>query len=285
MANTNSPHASPTQNPFPAWYLRDGAINAADDFVEKAASSCERWEWGCAFVVVLSVAAEFVLASIHPSYDSPWNRWGTAIADALIALGIVGEVLFGRIDGRYQTELRKRSNDRLAQVEFDNGYLQDSAAQAMERASLAEKAAAEANLKLAPRSMWSPMRAAVRETIRHFAGNTVDIISYCGTLPESTRVCGILSETFHKAGWKPRTWSAVGSSLSFEGIFVAIKGDTLLEIRQAGAAVFFALGRTEWAVQEHLSPVNWEEPAPWLTPDGWDHKNPAPIRIIVGFKP
>lgn len=130
MANTSVPHARPTQNPFPAWHLRDGTMNAAEDAIESASSSCERWEWGCASVVVLSVVAELVLASIHPSYDSPWNRWGSAIADALIALGIVGEVLFGRMDGRYQTELRKRSNARLADAIATGAAAERQAAEA-----------------------------------------------------------------------------------------------------------------------------------------------------------
>lgn len=113
MADTNAPHASPIQNSFPVWRLRHGVMNATDEAIERASSSCGRWEWGCASVVVISVAAEFVLAIIHPWYNSLWNRWGSSLADAVIALGIVGEVLFGWMDGRHQTELRRRSNDKL----------------------------------------------------------------------------------------------------------------------------------------------------------------------------
>jgi hypothetical protein len=160
MANTDAPHASPTQNSFPAWYLRRGTMNATDNMLDKASSSCERWEIGCAAVVVLSVAAEFALASIHPPYDSSWNRWGSSIFDAAIALGIVGEVIFGRLDARIQTELRRRSNDklsdainRLAQVEFDNGFLEESVAKANERAAQADLKRVELEAKLGQRRL------------------------------------------------------------------------------------------------------------------------------------
>jgi hypothetical protein len=114
-------------------------------------------------VVVLSVVAELVLASIHPSYDSPWNRWGSAIADTLIALGIVGEVLFGTMDGRYQTELRRRSNNKLAEAVKVAG-------DANERASIADQKAAEATLELvryrAPRVLPVNKAAEIATSLR-----------------------------------------------------------------------------------------------------------------------
>ena len=132
---SNAVTASPSQkprNPFPAWYLRCGVMNATDNTIDQASAACERWEWHCAAAVVLAVVGEIALAIIHPSYDSPWNRWGTSLADIVIALGIVGEVLFGRLDGRYQTELRKRSNDKL-------GKANKLAAEAHERAAEVER--------------------------------------------------------------------------------------------------------------------------------------------------
>jgi len=127
-----------------AWYLRDGTINAPENAIENAASSCERWALGCAAVVVLAVVAEIGLAIIHPEYDSPWNRWGTSVADAAIALGIIGEVLFGRIDARYQTELRRRSNDKL-------GTAERLAAEANQRAAQIDLRRVQLEAALAPR--------------------------------------------------------------------------------------------------------------------------------------
>jgi hypothetical protein len=110
--------------------LPNGTINASENQLESASSSCERWEWGCAGAVVVALVAEFAIAAIHPPYDSFLEQWGTAIADTVIALGIVGEVLFSRKDARIQTELRNRSNAKLAdairraaKAEFDLAIL------------------------------------------------------------------------------------------------------------------------------------------------------------------
>jgi hypothetical protein len=130
--NSNAVIPSPTQNPrnsFPAWRLPNGTMNASDANLERASSSCGTWEWGCAAVVVAAIIAEFVIAYIHPPYDSVLNRLGTVAADAAIAIGIVGEVIFGRLDARIQTELRNRSNKQLADAIKTAGEANERAAQ------------------------------------------------------------------------------------------------------------------------------------------------------------
>ncbi len=132
IENTIAPMPSPTQKPrnsFPAWRLPKGTINASDAHLESASSSCERWEWGCAGLVVAAVATEFFIAWYHPPYDSFLEQWGTAIADAAIAFGIVGEVIFSRKDARIQTELRRRSNAQLADAMKTAGEANERAAQ------------------------------------------------------------------------------------------------------------------------------------------------------------
>ncbi len=144
-----APSPSPAQNPrnsFPAWRLPKGTINAADGQLDEASSSCERWQWGCAGLVVAAVLAELAIAGIHPPYDSLLNKLGTTLADAAIALGIVGEVLFGRMDARIQTELRNRSNKRLA-------FVTQSAAEANVRAATADLARAELEAQFKPRML------------------------------------------------------------------------------------------------------------------------------------
>ena len=70
----------------------------------------------------------------------------SAITDAAVAIGIVGEVAFGMWDSRIQTELRDRSNKRVAEATA-------SAAEANERASNADLARAELEAKLLPRTL------------------------------------------------------------------------------------------------------------------------------------
>jgi hypothetical protein len=115
----SAPIPSPTQNPenaFPAWRLPNGTINATDGQLDGASLSCEMWEWGFAGLVVAAVAAEIIIAYVHPPYDSLLNEWGAVTADVAIAIGIAGEVIFGRLDARIQTELRSRSNARLGKA-------------------------------------------------------------------------------------------------------------------------------------------------------------------------
>jgi hypothetical protein len=111
------PSESPIQKPrnsFPAWRLPNGTINASDAQLDRASSSCEGWEWGFAGIVVAAVIAEIVIAYIHPPYDSLLNEWGTTLADAAVAFGIAGEIIFSRLDARIQTEIRRRSNEKVA---------------------------------------------------------------------------------------------------------------------------------------------------------------------------
>jgi hypothetical protein len=148
--------------------LPRGIINASETQIETASSSCERWEWAFAGLVVVGVIAEFVIAGIHPLYDSFLEQWETATAGALVALGIVGEVVFGRIDARYQTELRKRSNDKLSN--------------AIERAAILEKEAADARGRVADierltswRHVSDEQREKIASSIRHTA-DSLDVL-------------------------------------------------------------------------------------------------------------
>lgn len=278
MANTKAPPTHPIQNSFPAWYLRRGTMNATEAALESASSSCERWGAGCAVAVVLAVVAETALAVIHPSYDSLWNRVGSSIADAVIAIGIVGEVLFSRWDARIQTELRRRSNDKL-------GVAERAAAEANEKAERERTARLELEERLTPRTFSAPQRREIAAALSSFWGIKIDIISYAPGFPEVNNASGLLVSAIDAAHWEVRPWSAIASAHAFEGVFVAIKPGSSEGIRQAAKALVAALQKAEWGTQEFISPVNWREPAPFLVPEGWDPDDPAPIRIMIGFKP
>lgn len=131
---------------FPAWRLPNGTKNASDGELEKASYSCELWEIGFAGVVVTAVIVEFLIAGFHPPYDSFLEQWGSASANAFVALGIVGEVVFSGKDARIQTELRSRSNKQLA------GAV-EAASEANERAAKTDLARAELEKQLAPRML------------------------------------------------------------------------------------------------------------------------------------
>jgi|HubBroStandDraft_3_1064219.scaffolds.fasta_scaffold106321_1 hypothetical protein len=152
--------------PLPEWYLPNGTINASDDRLEGASSSCERWGLGFAAIVVISVIVELGISWAQPPYLLFLKL--SAFADAAVAIGIAGEIALGTIwNNRIQTELRRRSNAQLASAI-------EAAGQAHERAAEANAQALEAQLALekfrAPRMLDGAQRARIAEKLTRYAG-------------------------------------------------------------------------------------------------------------------
>lgn len=133
----------------PAWRLNNGINAATDDQLEEAATSCEKWAWGCAILVVIGVAVEFGLAVNHPSYGSIREIWGTALADLLIGLGVAGEIVFARMGFSRQSELTHRSNKKLEDAHTRSALAQKRAEEASSLAARAMYDLAEANERAA----------------------------------------------------------------------------------------------------------------------------------------
>ena len=99
------------------WQLGGKLKDCGDERLEKASESCIRWEIGCAlFLVVLGLVGELAIAFAHPDYNSFLERWGAVVCDALVALGVAGEVVFSTLSHKYSGELTRRSNQRLADL-------------------------------------------------------------------------------------------------------------------------------------------------------------------------
>lgn len=138
----------------------NGVINTSDGELESSAESCERWGWRCGGLVVIGVVAEFVIAALNPPYGSFWERWGVAVADALVAFGVVGEIMFSRMGHSRQSELTQRANreladakERLGDLELEAGFAGERTAQALERAAKAELELAKLQKLTAARSV------------------------------------------------------------------------------------------------------------------------------------
>lgn len=180
---------------MPEWYFRRGAMKAAtDDRMEAASSSCTRWGIGFAGLVIAGVVAEFVIAGVHPPYDSFLEQWGSAVADALVAIGVAGEVAFGMWDGHIQTEIRRRSNDRLKE--------------ALTRAAAAEEALIEYR-RTRRELLKSDPTNVVRlvEAIKPFAGTRFDIGQAGGNVREQWDFLWDIEPLFNEAGWIFVDWT------------------------------------------------------------------------------
>jgi hypothetical protein len=141
-------------------------MNASDAELEASIESCDRWEWACGGLVVVGVVAAILIAACHPAYDSFWEQWGSALADGMVALGVVGEIKFGLMASVRQDELQRRLRDRVAEANA-------RAAEANARAAEANRKALEATLALAkfsaPRSISVELRNRVVEQMIQFA--------------------------------------------------------------------------------------------------------------------
>jgi hypothetical protein len=122
---------------LPAWYLPRGTTNATETQLENALLSCEWWAIGFGVLVVVSIMAEFLIAWIKPPFNIFLET--SAFTDAGVALGIVGEVVFGMWNNRIQTELRNRSNKRGEEAITRAAILEKEAANARERVALIEQ--------------------------------------------------------------------------------------------------------------------------------------------------
>lgn len=141
----------PNQNPrkpFPAWHLPKGMNKASDVELEKSIESCERWEWFGGGLVFIGVGAAVAIAAYHPKYDSFLEQWGSAVADGLVAIGVAIEIRLGQMAGLRQSELKRRSNEKVAEANKISAEARERGANALERAALAEKDTAEAKKQL-----------------------------------------------------------------------------------------------------------------------------------------
>lgn len=207
---------------LPAWYLPNGTINAAENQLEEASSSCERWGIWCGILVVVSVVVELVIAWVEPPYNTFLEA--SAITDAGVGIGIVGEVLFGMFNNRIQTELRTRSNDKL-------GTAVKTAGEANERAAKLEREAAEARGKVADierltawRHIHSDDAKKVVDAIRPIVDSLDVLIEYEASDRESYAYSVEFWTIFSQAGAKVRFSPNSYPLSNMFGVFLSAEG-------------------------------------------------------------
>jgi hypothetical protein len=106
------------------WRLKDGVKTVSDNDLEASATACEVWGWGCGGLLLTGLLLELALVLIHPTYNSPWERWGNVLAEALVWLGVGGEIQFRRMGFRREREITRRSKDEIATVERKRAELE-----------------------------------------------------------------------------------------------------------------------------------------------------------------
>lgn len=82
---------------------------------------------------------EVALATSHSAYDGFVNRWGSVLTTSLVAIGVFGEIQFGRMGYRREHELKLRSDEKFAAANVIAEQARKEAAEARERTALIEK--------------------------------------------------------------------------------------------------------------------------------------------------
>lgn len=202
-APQRGPHTARASQAFPAWRLPKGMINASDEGLEKSIESCERWEWFGGGLVFAGVAATVAIAIVHPKYDSFLEQWGSAIADSLVAAGVAIEIKFGQMAGLRQNELKRRSDEKVAEANT-------IAAEANERAANLENEAALLRLRLeheikkhSLRFLDDKQKAAMLDELR---GTLQEILLVVQNDPEAHAFSVQLAALFEDAGAKVRSF-------------------------------------------------------------------------------
>lgn len=152
MERISAPATNPpagTQIPFPAWNLKNGAMNASDAQLDASSESCESWGWACGVLIVAGIAVQLFIAFTNPPYGSPWQQWGSIVAYLLVAFGVWGTIMFSLMQRSAQKELARRSKAKSDHADERVAQARESAAKSQASAAEAEKQAQELALKLA----------------------------------------------------------------------------------------------------------------------------------------
>lgn len=188
---------------------------------------------------MVGVIAEILIAAFHPPYDSFWDQWGTSVANSLIAIGVALEIKFGQMAGLRQTELRRRSDEKVAA--------------ATDRATRAETSLIK--LLTPRRAILRPHMERIAKDLERFQRTKFDI--GFGSGGEQSNFCWDIEEMLAAAKWDEHGWGEItsspivvhnrGSSRPFAGIVSAENVEIHLDatwgpsLRPAATALISAL--------------------------------------------
>jgi hypothetical protein len=113
-----------------------------EDELKGAASKAHKWDRFSAWAIVGGLAAEVVVLLIFAGEHSPWETGLLVLATIIIALGVWGEIWFGRKAEEAGNELQMIANRRIADAN-------ENAARANERAAFLEREAENARARTA----------------------------------------------------------------------------------------------------------------------------------------
>ena len=136
--------------------------------------------------------AEVIIAACHPPYDSFWEQWGSSLANGLIAIGVATEIKLGQMAGLRQSELRRRSDEKVAT--------------ALERAAKAETDLIE--FRTPRRAKLRPHTDRIAQQLKAFPHTKFDM-GFGGGDGEQADLCWDIEEMLANAGWDQQQWGVI----------------------------------------------------------------------------
>src|SRR5437762_1429038 len=118
----------PLRHLLPPWRLGTSVKSASEPELDRLSEGSVIVEWCFAVLVIAGVFGEFFIALKNPPPNSDLARWGPVAADFAVGFGVAIELLASVVSHICQTELGRRSNDRLGELELEAGYAEERAA-------------------------------------------------------------------------------------------------------------------------------------------------------------
>ena len=220
------------------WRPPNGVMKASNEELDNSEMHCEHFEFVGAVLVIVGLVIEVLIVEAHSLFDPASESRFSLIATILVAIGVIMEVRFGRVGKSYQSELVRRSNERLAD--------------AIDRAAALERITAWRKVSLEQRNAIASELKAVIPTLHVF-------FEYQNGDPEATMFARDIANVFPSiTGHVSNSW--YGSAIFGASISVAPDIDRL-PILKAFSAAGVTLVETGWNPIK-MWPILHQDPRP-----------------------
>src|SRR5665213_518310 len=147
-------------------------MSRTDQNLKDAISCNEKVALWCAGAVIFGLVLEvFFVAWFHEPPETFLSRWGPVGSDVIVALGVAGEVFFGRKSRIDSEELTRRSEDKLSDAT-------KSASDAVNRAAQAELETQRLRAQFAGRHITQEQVTELSHVIRDRAASLDVLIEF-----------------------------------------------------------------------------------------------------------
>jgi hypothetical protein len=173
------------------------AENKTDHELKRDQSRFELAAVVSGFAVVIGLLIEVWLAVVFRPVGEPFTQtWGPVVADALIALGVIFEIMFGRWALHQGNELQQRAEKALAEATERAGKAIERAAEAVERAAKTDLARVELEKSLSARTLTKEQF----DVLQKLKGRLCAVIVASDSDAEPAWFASLLANAIQKAG-------------------------------------------------------------------------------------